>query len=427
MGTLILLIAVGVEVAFTLFCLATGARHEKARVLIRILEFAVFFLLVLTSILPWSWRWAGLAALLGVWAMRGLWTLRHPAPERGETGTGPLIVRALTALVLIGGALTPALIFPEHEPLPTTGPYGVVSMRATYTDFQRRESFTHSGESRRINAVFWVPQQSDEGETFPLVIFSHGGLGSESSNESLYRELASHGYVVCSIGHPFHALWTESEDGQIVFVDWGYFQEFQREDAKRDKQASFRSYQKWMETRTGDINFVIDTILERAAHGVDGLYARIDGEKIAVMGHSLGGAAALAIPRQRGDIAAVIALESPFLYDIVGVANGEFVWREEVYPVPVLNIYSDSSWSHLGEWAQYAENFDLLSNPSATTSSLHLPGAGHFSLTDLSLASPLLVRLLEGRPATPAYAEYLGRVNSACLDFFDRYLKGRTN
>lgn len=86
-------------------------------------------------------------------------------------------------------------------------------------------------------------------------------------------------------------------------------------------------------------------------------------ERMAGMGHSLGGSAALTMPRQRNDIAAVIALESPFLYDIVGVENNEFVWLDEAYPVPVLNIYSDASWNHLSEWTQYARNDELLSSP----------------------------------------------------------------
>ena len=45
-------------------------------------------------------------------------------------------------------------------------------------------------------------------------------------------------------------------------------------------------------------------------------------------------------------------------YDVVGVDNGEFVWNEETYPIPVLNIYSNS-WSH-HKWPQYAVNSRLL-------------------------------------------------------------------
>lgn len=330
-------------------------------------------------------------------------------------------------LVLILLVATPFVLFPPYHPLPATGPYTVVATRYTYIDESRVEQFSDEKENRRVNVAFWYPKDRSGKETYPLIVFSHGGLGTETSNESLFLELASHGYVVASIGHPYHALWTRGEDGRITFVNREYFNELQREDAKTDKRQSYRYYQKWMATRTGDIHFVIDTILAKAAGDAGGVHALVDGARIGVMGHSLGGSAALAIPRQRGDIAAVIALEAPFLYDIVSVEEGEFVWLDAAYPAPVLNIYSDSSWSHLAEWPQYARNHELLAGAPPTAVSLHLPGAGHFSLTDLALVSPLLTRFLEGGPAKHDREEYLRTVNQACLQFFDRYLKDKGN
>jgi fermentation-respiration switch protein FrsA (DUF1100 family) len=315
------------------------------------------------------------------------------------------------------------LLFPSYQPLEVTGPYDIGTVRYTFIDEQRIEVFSNTGKNRQVNVVFWYPKDVDGDETYPLVVFSHGGLGTETSNESLYRELASHGYVVGAIGHPYQAFLTKSEDGRTTFVNGEYFREILSEDAKSDKEQSHQYYQKWLETRTTDINFVIDTILARASDGAGGVYALIDGTKIGVMGHSLGGSAALAIPRQRHDIATVIALESPFLYDIVGVENNDFLWLDEAYPIPVLNIYSDSSWSHLSEWAQYARNAALLSDTSQIATSLYLPGAGHFSLTDLSLASPLLTSLLDGGKPEHDREEYLQKVNQACLEFLNRYLK----
>lgn len=331
--------------------------------------------------------------------------------------------RLSLVLLLVLLALTPVLLFPPYQPLAVSGPYAIETVRYIYTDEQRAEPYSSTGEKRQVNVVFWYPEGAQGVEVYPLVVFSHGGLGTETSNESLYRELASHGYVVCAIGHPYHAFWTKNADGRTTFVSREYFGELQREDAKTDKQQSYRYYQKWMEIRTADINSVIDTILAKVADGADGVYARVDGARIGMMGHSLGGSAALALPRQRIDIAAVIALESPFLYDIVGVENGEFVWLDEAYPVPVLNIYSDSSWEHLADWSQYDRNVALLSNTPENVVNLHLAGAGHFSLTDLVLASPLLTRLLEGGRPNDESKEYLRQINQACLEFFDRYLK----
>jgi len=95
-----------------------------------------------------------------------------------------------------------------------------------------------------------------------------------------------------------------------------------------------------MGIRMGDINFVIDHILaETKSSNIDRVYELIDTAEIGVMGHSLGGSAALGIGRMRGDVSAVIALESPFMYDIEGVKDGEFVFINEEYPVPVLNVY----------------------------------------------------------------------------------------
>jgi dienelactone hydrolase len=315
------------------------------------------------------------------------------------------------------------LLFPPYQPLDVTGPHAIGTVRYTYTDGQRAEIYSDAAENRQVNVGFWFPEGAGGVETYPLVVFSHGGLGTQNSNESLYRELASHGYVVAAIGHPYHAFWTKNEDGRTTFVSWEYFSELQREDARRDREQSFGYYRAWMEIRTADINFVLDTILGRAAGGADGVYALVDGARIGVMGHSLGGSAALAIPRQRHDVAAVVALESPYFYDIVGVENGEFLWLDNSYPVPVLNIYSDGSWDHLSEWPQYARNAALLTGAPETTVSLHLPGAGHFSLTDLGLASPLLTRLLEGGQPNHDRAGYLREVNRACLEFFNRYLK----
>lgn len=53
-----------------------------------------------------------------------------------------------------------------------------------------------------------------DGERFPLILFSHG-LGSfREAHSYLLCELASHGYVVVSIGHPYEGMLTELDDGR---------------------------------------------------------------------------------------------------------------------------------------------------------------------------------------------------------------------
>ena len=319
--------------------------------------------------------------------------------------------------------MLPALIFPEYQPLSPSGSYPIETQNFTLVDQLREELFTPEQDYRQVEVAFWAPQPQTNEEEFPLVLFSHGGLGTITSNESLYLELASHGYVVCSIAHPYHALWTVDENGDITWVEKDYFRELQQEDPTKDPQQSYLFYQKWMKLRTDDINFVLDTIINRADDRLDGLYGRIDNRSIAIIGHSLGGSAALAMPRIRDDISVVIALESPFLYDIVGVENDEFVWLPLEYPVPVLNIYSDSAWENLSRWKQYQRNVEFLNTTDASIQNLYLPGAGHFSLTDLSLASPFITSILEGGKPSVAPKAYLQQVNQAVLSFVEDHLK----
>lgn len=55
----------------------------------------------------------------------------------------------------------------------------------------------------------------------PTVIFSHGGAGYLSSNTALMEHLASYGYLVLSITHPYFSVATFHENGDIVPLDQG--------------------------------------------------------------------------------------------------------------------------------------------------------------------------------------------------------------
>ena len=334
-----------------------------------------------------------------------------------------LWIMAALLLVFVVVVVVIRLVFPQHELLATTGEYAVDSILYTYTDESRIETYTSTGEPRKVNVEFWYPVNTDS--LFPLVIFSHGALGTRSSNVSLYRELASNGYVVGALDHPYQAFWARDDTGKLTFLNLGYLADLQREDAKTDKQQSFEFYQQWMQTRMGDINLVLDTIFEFVDSDMTGVYSLIDTANIGVMGHSLGGSAALGIGRQRDHVHAVIALEAPFMYDIVGVDNDAFVFIDAIYPTPVLNIYSDDSWENLSEWTQYARNYSLLSDSATTAFTVHISGVGHLALTDLALSSPFLVRLFDRTPSTRDSTETLYLINGLSLEFFDHFLKNQ--
>ncbi|MCW5853305.1 MAG: acetylhydrolase, partial [Anaerolineae bacterium] len=428
MGTTILIIAMVVEVAFAIYCMVTQSVHEKVRSLARVGGLAGFILAALVGVVQWGGRWYLLAALLLGWAGLGAWNL---ARQKGEKlyGPGRVVFRGVLALALVAVAVIPALLFPPHRPPKVTGQLPVATATYTYTDPNRVETFTTTGENRQVNVEFWYPQSG--GGPYPLVVFSHGAFGMKGSNTSTFIELASHGYVVCSIDHPYHSLFTRGADGKAVMADRAFLQEFMNSNKDvYDGKTQIGLYQKWMQVRTADINLVLDTILQQAQGGGEGVYRLVDTAKLGLMGHSLGGAAAVQLGRDRRDITAVANLDGTLLGEYLDFVNGKPVINQAPYPVPILSIYSDDM---LQVYAQsVAQGFASPREHIAATAphayEVHIAGTNHLSLTDVPLDAPFLIPLM-GNPKGLTHEREADKyyvietMNATVLEFFDAYLK----
>lgn len=432
MALFLLILVLCLEAAFAIYCIRTKSMQHTLQSYARISALILYAAAVLSSVIIWSFRWYLLGAWLLVCAVYAGARLLHTAvlKRKGAIGVvghrpaakpGRVAGRAIGAVLLMAAVLTPAFVFPEHRPLATTGPHAIATAIRTYTDKARIDPYSKVGDARSLTVQFWYPEDAQK-QSCPLVVFSHGSFGVKTSNVSMFEELASHGFVVASIDHTYQCLYTADAEGRTVWMDSGYLQEVQREDAHTDREQSFAYYQKWMGIRTADIEFVLGTVLAGAVNQQDGPCSLVDAGRIAVMGHSLGGAAALGVGRLRGDVDAVIALEAPFLCDITGVEEDGFQFLNGPYPVPVLNVYSDSAWGHLDEWTQYERNRDLRDNPGDTAETLHLPGTWHLDLTDLSRTSPFFTRMLNGGTAATDADGTLRTLNKACLAFLDKHL-----
>lgn len=117
---------------------------------------------------------------------------------------------------------------------------------------------------------------SGNADQFPLLIFSHG-FGVSRCNYTLYTEdLASHGFIVAGIDHADSGL-TVLPDGRVL--------SFAPDSPGPDHQAVHMAE---------DAAFVVDAFLE-GTQNIDMFVDRIDPQRIGMLGHSLGGAAALNI------------------------------------------------------------------------------------------------------------------------------------
>lgn len=390
----------------------------------RIGAFAVFVMFTLASVMEWSFRWVGIGLLLLVWAVLGVRTLLRSKEERQQFRCGRIVRHAVVMLVLVAMAVTPALVFPQYALPQVTGEYQVASVSYTYMDKNRIEQFTGTGENRVVNVGFWYPDNADG--TYPLVVFSHGAYGINESNASTYTELASHGYVVCSIDHPYHSFYTASVDGTVVLVNSEYMQEVNN--ANKGVYTIEENYgliQKWMKLRTDDMNFVIDTILEKAKTGSENVYQLVNTEKIGVFGHSMGGAASVSLGRERDDIGAVVNIDAPLFSELVyNRETDDLAASGQPYTTPLLNMYSDSVWVQLNSNSTYAAN-KTIDEHGTEVYTVYFQGAKHMSLTDLALFSPMLANMLQGGRAEIDAYYCIETMNRIILEFFDCYLKGK--
>lgn len=422
MELIILIIAAALEIALAAYYIKMKVNDIKFRNIAYIGAFSLFVILTLVSTIKWSFRWYFFAILLFIWAIFAVIPLIWSKYRIKEYKTKSVVIKLVFKLLIILIALTPAFVFKEYVPIETTGEYKVSTSLYTYEDVNRIETYTNTGENRKVNVQFWYPENVTG--TYPLVVFSHGGSGVKTSNESLYRELASNGYVVGSIDHTYHSFFTKSSDGKVTLVNMGFIMEFGALNTKTNIEKSYEYIKKWMKIRTDDMNFVLDNILEYAkSDEVDQVYKIVDSNKIGVFGHSLGGSAALALGRYRDDISAVMALESPFLGDITGIENDKFNFVKETYPIPVLNIYSDSTWGKKDPSPEYEENIKLMTDTEATAFNVYIKGSRHFSLTDLAITSPYLTSMLDGQASEVDTYYCLKTINQLSLNFFDCYLK----
>ncbi len=442
MEMVILVVALALELVIALYSMATKQRQSKLKSWTRIAMFTGFLILILVKYVVWSYTWllfAGLLVILAAKEMVGL--LRKPKPNlnsnlnsnptpryKAFTTMWKSLLLALTVVI----TLIPAILFPQHRLPQVTGPYPVATAVYSYVDKNRIEAFTDQGENRFVNVEFWYPEQTEG--TYPLLVFSHGAYGIKSSNASTFTELASHGYVVASIDHPYHSFYTVSRDGKVVTVDSGYMKEVNN--ANKEGVYSlgeiFELFQKWMKVRTDDMGFVLDSVLEQAGQKYDSeqkrdsVYERIDTQKIGVFGHSMGGSASVALSRERDDIDAVVNIDAPFFSELkYDKVTDEITAKSEAYTIPLLNLYSDDVWIQLDSSPVYAAN--QLSNEAFKGAyTVHFKGAKHLSLTDLPLFSPILANLLQGgRKASIDKYYAIETQNELILRFFDHALKNQ--
>ncbi|MET0397522.1 MAG: hypothetical protein ABW277_11905 [Longimicrobiaceae bacterium] len=344
-----------------------------------------------------------------------------PAPGGPHTlGTTLLHLVDSTRADLVDGARRREVMVQLWYPAARGGGERAPYMAGALVDTLRREGYyevdsTTFAAWRRLRTHAREDAPPAAGPSFPVLLLSHGFGVSRSSYTALAEELASHGYAVAAVDHPYGGI-TLLPDGRVLSVaaDTG--------DVRSEATLGSRVRQ-W----AADASFVLDRLRAMDAAPAGRFAGRLDLARAGMLGHSLGGAAAVEACRTDPRFRACADLDGA----LYGPA-GELGPGGPTLVVRSRPLYSDAElaargrtragWDSLG--AEIAGRFRVLfaKRPEVPAYHLQLAGTGHMSFSDAPFTFPVAVNRFGGRIIAPERGH---RVLSAYLRaFFARHLGG---
>lgn len=447
MGILFLILFVISEVVLVVLTFTKFSEKVKwlrNRAIVTGVEFILLLGVILLPTTYMKWRFfCALIVLFIRLAIAGIsWLVKRKKAVGTKKKVGR-IVSCVLSVVIMTVSLILTFVFANYNGLETTGEFEIMESNAILIDQSRKEEFESDGSFREVPVHFYYPDSNGE---FPLVVFSHGAFGYYQSNYSTYSELASHGYVVAALDHSYHAFFTEDTDGNIVIVDNKFITDaMEFSNGNKSEEEAFIISQEWMKLRTEDESFVLDTIKSAKDSGklsdswytenddeIFSVISKTDTDKIGLIGHSMGGATAVALGRERSDIDAVIDLDGTMLGEIISVKDGKYEYIRESYPVPLLDFRKESDYNKMEQLKNerdFADSYvfgfayanDYVVKNAENSRTVIFQNVGHMDFTDLPLFSPFLSSML-GKGEVKS-EEFLPMMNGVILNWFDYYLK----
>ena len=244
---------------------------------------------------------------------------------------------------------------------------------------------------------------SDKLDKYPVLIFSHGITGSRHLHQILFERLASRGYVVFAPDHSFDANLAIFPDGKIA--------DYRSEITGHPDSILIR--EKQINTRAFDIGFIIDQIRKIETGIIDSkLSGRLDLDRVALGGHSYGGATAILASHNHEIIKACVVLDgwiSPIPDKVIS----------EGINVPFL-FMGRPSWHDSDYPGNYERLADLITHSSNEKYDLRINQTLHLDYTDIPLMSPLVKHVMDVGDLKPS--TILSLINDLVLGFLEVHL-----
>ncbi|MDZ7719606.1 MAG: hypothetical protein U5K72_12380 [Balneolaceae bacterium] len=271
---------------------------------------------------------------------------------------------------------------------------------------------------------------SDQESTFPALLFSHGYNVPPATYAAFLTEIASHGYIIFAVNHPYQSIATVFSDGGKVSFDYQYeskifenvweqiveledqFWAADSDSAKRDiirEISDIYPNAEMMRQWAEDLSFVIDELERMNSQTNNRFFNKLNLDKIGAFGHSAGGATAGQLMLTDPRVKAGINWDGAQWADMI----------DSTLNKPFLRIEA------VRDSATFAPNDLIYHNGSETAMyDLKVNGFGHSNFSDIPFLIPIQ-SINEAGEADPYNATEL--INDYSVAFFNKYLRGDRN
>jgi predicted dienelactone hydrolase len=315
----------------------------------------------------------------------------------------------------------PAASPPGASPAPyTAGPIRAV--------FGTPEFFQ---DSVRAHAFVDAPL-ADDGAHYPVIVFSPGMGFLPIKYAPTLEDLASHGYVVVSLSHPYSTAATVFPDGRVVAstAEAGS-RALSEVTAKATSDAEFdpvvdRIGSAWV----ADVRFVLDQMEQFNAS--DTLFAnRLDLTRVGIFGHSLGGGVAAEAMYEDDRFDAAINMDGTLFGEVAtnGIARPLMLMLSERVPLTAEQIKLSGSSPEANAYFQQREAATQATvyDHAAPGYRLTLNGSTHRTFIAFEPIAAPAIFIPSEVVGTIDGARAVGIIDDYVVSFFDQHLKGQAS
>jgi dienelactone hydrolase len=278
-------------------------------------------------------------------------------------------------------------------------------------------------------SVLWTNSRIDApiataNAPFPVLLFNHRWGGVRTQDTFLTEDLASHGYVVAAIDHPYNAGRVAMPDGRVLQDAFGYDPiDVTKRTADQIRAAWNKELAKWV----ADEVFVLTALQNENLDRKSLWYSRLDAGRAGAFGHSFGGSASVQVCSVDLRIRSALNLDGWTFGDV----------RHRSADQPIMYIYGTRSIPRPQDLnsqdpaARTEAELDVSDAKQIDSSlmqyggyKLYVNGASHLDFTDHSLVFPWRNWTERGHIAP---SEIQTIVRAYALAFFDETLRGKNS